>query len=55
MCGIECDLDNSANYIGFWLTLLGQDKKFIIEAASKAQKAVDYILGENYNNYEDIH
>jgi antirestriction protein ArdC len=39
-----CDLANSAAYIQEWLSVLQNDKKFIVQAASKAQQAVDYIL-----------
>ncbi len=39
-------LKNSAAYIQHWLTELRNDKHLLIEAASKAQKAVDYILME---------
>lgn len=39
-------LDNSAAYIKVWLDKLKSDKKLLIEAASKAQKAVSYILCE---------
>lgn len=38
-------LDNSASYINSWLQRLKKDKKIIIQASSKAQKAVDHILG----------
>ena len=37
-------LTDSTAYIQGWLSRLRHDKKFIIEAAAKAQKAVDYIL-----------
>ena len=37
-------LTNSVSYIHGWLNKLRNDKKFIVEAAAKAQKAVDYIL-----------
>lgn len=37
-------LENSAAYIEAWLKKLRNDKTLIIEAASRAQKAVDYIL-----------
>lgn len=37
-------LENSAAYIQGWLCRLQQDPKFVVEAASKAQAAVDYIL-----------
>ncbi|WP_339870247.1 zincin-like metallopeptidase domain-containing protein [uncultured Algoriphagus sp.] len=37
-------LENSAAYIQNWLNELRNDKHLLIEAASKAQKAVEYIL-----------
>jgi len=37
-------LTDSTAYIQGWLNKLRNDKKFIIEASGKAQKAVDYIL-----------
>ncbi len=37
---------NSAAYIQSWLQVLRNDNKFIVSAASKAEKAVSYILGE---------
>jgi len=40
-------LENSAAYIQNWLNELRNDKHLLIEAASKAQKAVDYILNES--------
>jgi antirestriction protein ArdC len=45
-CGILNDdtLTDSSAYIQGWLKKLRDDKKFIIEASGKAQKAVDYIL-----------
>lgn len=44
VCGIEQKtLDNSASYIASWLKVLKEDNKFIVRAAAKAQKAVDYI------------
>jgi antirestriction protein ArdC len=39
-------MKDSAAYIQGWLRQLRNDKKFIIEASPKAQKAVDYILDE---------
>ena len=47
--GIETDktFKNSAAYIQSWLRVLKNDKRFIISAAGKAQKAVQYIIGEN--------
>ncbi|MGY3214577.1 ArdC family protein [Mucilaginibacter sp. HD30] len=38
------DLENSAAYIGGWLEKLRGDGKLILYAASRAQKAVDFIL-----------
>jgi antirestriction protein ArdC len=38
--------EDSAAYIQGWLNQLKNDKKFIIEASSKAQKSVDYILNK---------
>lgn len=37
---------NSAAYIQNWLSVLKNDVKFIVSASSKAEKAVNYILGE---------
>lgn len=39
------DLINNTAYIQGWLKVLKNDKKFILKAASKAQQAVEYILG----------
>ncbi|MBW6479473.1 MAG: DUF1738 domain-containing protein [Bacteroidales bacterium] len=45
LCEIENKtIDNSAAYIQSWLSKLKSDNKFIIQASSYAQKAVDYIL-----------
>lgn len=38
--------ENSAAYIQGWLRALENDKKLVVSAASKAQKAVEYIMGE---------
>lgn len=38
-------LDNSAAYIGGWLSKLRGDSKVAVYAAQRAQKAVDFILG----------
>lgn len=45
--GIETDktFNNSASYIESWLQVLRNDNKFIVSASSKAEKAVNYILG----------
>jgi antirestriction protein ArdC len=38
---------NSASYVANWLQTLKNDKKLIVSAAGRAEKAVKYILGEN--------
>ena len=47
--GIETSksFKNSSAYIQGWLSKLQSDVKFIVSASSKAEKAVDYILGES--------
>jgi antirestriction protein ArdC len=50
--GIHNDFDNSAAYIQSWITVLKNEKTWIISAASKAEKAADYILGHGYNEIE---
>lgn len=41
----ESNFDRSAAYLATWLKCLKSDKKFLLQAASKAQLATDYILG----------
>jgi antirestriction protein ArdC len=50
--GIEKNrtIENSAAYLKNWLMKLESDPKFIIQASSKAQKAVDHILGRKWDN-----
>lgn len=47
IAGLETSksFNNSAAYIQGWSSKLREDKKMIVEASSKAAKAVDYILG----------
>ena len=40
----EVELTDAAAYIQGWLKVLRDDKRFVIEAAQQAQRAVDYIL-----------
>lgn len=51
LCGVagidNTTLDNSASYINGWLRKLKDDKKFVVQAAAKAQKAANHILGES--------
>ncbi len=42
----QATLDNSAAYIANWLQVLRKDTRAVIVAASAAQKAADFILGE---------
>lgn len=46
--GIDNDktMRNSAAYVGSWLNRLKDDRKLIIEAASKAEKAIGLMFGE---------
>lgn len=47
--GIEnITIENSAAYIQSWLRKLKDDKKFVVQAAGLAQRAVDYMLGVTY-------
>jgi antirestriction protein ArdC len=42
--GIDCKIiDNSASYLSHWLHALRKDNKFLIRAASQAQKAVNFL------------
>ena len=41
---------NSASYIYGWLSKLKDDKKLVFKASAEAQKAVDYILGDSFDD-----
>ena len=45
-CGIENDntFKNHTGYIQSWINVLKNDNKFIVSAASKAEKATKYVL-----------
>lgn len=43
--GIAPNIDQSAAYLNGWLARLKNDKKLVISAASQAQKAADFVLG----------
>lgn len=46
LCGFaERDINPADAYRKAWIGTLREDKKFAIIAATKAQQAVDYILG----------
>ena len=45
-CGIAPNvIDNQSAYIQAWLKQLQNNKKWLVYAAAKAQKAADFILG----------
>jgi antirestriction protein ArdC len=43
----------SAAYIGSWLKVLRADRKMVLGAAGKAQRAADYILGTGFAEEDD--
>jgi antirestriction protein ArdC len=49
----EASLDNtiqsSTSYIQGWMDIFKENPKMIVNASSKAQKAVDYLLNLNQN------
>jgi antirestriction protein ArdC len=51
LCGVagieQCTLANSAAYLKSWIARLKADSKLVVQAASAAQKAADYIRGES--------
>lgn len=44
--GLEPQYENNAAYIRTWLARLKNDKKLVLQAASQAQRAADFIRGE---------
>lgn len=61
LCNIFCiendkDINNNncCAYLKGWLKPLNNDVTMIVKAASAAQKACDYILGNNYQDDENI-
>lgn len=52
IAGIESQIEQTASYIEGWKKYLTANPKALVQAASQAQKACDYILGENYNYYQ---
>jgi antirestriction protein ArdC len=44
-CNIEPNIEHSASYIAHWLKALKDDRKLLVSAAAKAQKAADLVLG----------
>jgi hypothetical protein len=43
---VDRTIDNSASYIQSWISKLKNDRKLIVGASSKAQEAVEFILGK---------
>ena len=54
--GLETDgsVKNNVAYIQSWLKALENDKRLIVSASSKAEKAVKYILGEEAKVEEEV-
>ena len=50
---VTSTIDNSKAYIQSWIAKLKNDKRFIITAASRAQKACDYMLGKKWGDAND--
>lgn len=46
MSGISWNVENTQAYINGWIEVLQNDPKLIISAGSKAQKAIDYMIGK---------
>lgn len=46
-------VDNQASYIGQWLKNIQEDERMVVVAAAAAQKAADYILGNNFNYHTE--
>lgn len=53
LTGVEPRIESSAAYISTWLRVLRDDKKFVVTAAARAQKAVDFVLGTKFEEKGD--
>lgn len=51
--GVKVEYEQNAAYIASWLRVLKDDRKLIVQAAQKAQKAVDHILGTTFDEGND--
>ena len=47
MLGFESRITDNVSYIDNWLSVMKNDKKFIIQASSQAQQSADYILDKS--------
>ena len=54
-CGLDNSsrLDDASAYIDGWLKALRDEKKLLLQAASAAQKAADFILGKAEEQEEE--
>lgn len=43
--GLEVELEQSASYLKGWMTKLSNDHRLLLQAASQAQRAAEYVLG----------
>lgn len=50
VAGTDSPIERSAAYIAHWLRQLRDDKKFVVQAAAKAQRAADLILGTKFED-----
>ena len=46
--------DQNAAYINGWLSKFQNDKRFIVSASAQSQKATDFILGQGYEESEEV-
>lgn len=52
MCGMSNTFDNSAAYVQGWLKMLKNDPRMVVNAAGHAEKAVNFLLGQNDSHAE---
>jgi antirestriction protein ArdC len=51
--GIEINVEHHAGYIASWLRELQNDRKLVVQAAARAQKAADLVLGIQPHKQEE--
>lgn len=54
VAGIEKTIDNHAAYVNSWLSVLKNDNRMVIIAASQAQKATEHILNISITKSEEM-
>jgi antirestriction protein ArdC len=54
-CGLDSSarLDDASTYLAGWLKALRDDKRLLLQAASAAQKAADFLRGRAAEREED--